>query len=550
MNRRLRVAWVGLGFAGATMLAGAAPAPTVANEPPIELPKFEVVDSRILPPPEPWRYAEVPGFEILSNISVRETRRFAQDFMLLQEVIQAIMPWLNPGRDGVPTALVLAGGGKGMAEFLPAERRGEEYSTNRLFFENAERTAIVMDFALAELRLDASTELEADPYRSFYGEYFRHLIRQRMGPDAPDWLEEGLVQLFAGIDFNRKWIHFAEIGDGFGGNKVGDFNRLLAQRYLMPLGEMFAHSGAQHDTLWSAQCYAFVHMCLYGMDAHNRKPFVEFVTRLGREPLSEELFRQCFHRGYKDVATELRGYLEFTAHKYVSFRAKKGQALPEPPPVVVRDATQAEVGRIKGEVLRLGGHDEQAHLALIAPYVRGETDPRLLAALGLDELTAGHSERAEKFLDVAMQRQVVRPRAYLALAQMRYRAAIATAPERKLTPVQRDHVLAPLMIARQQPPPLLAVYDLIADVWMHSAEPPRREQVLLLAEGVQRFPTDPDLLAACIRLAVRAGLHSDATSLVGRGTKLFGNKPAEKERFALLSDLVTRDAQAQAAQKK
>ena len=65
--------------------------------PVIELPKFEVTDSRLLPPPEKWRYAEVPGFEVLSNVSSSASKRFMQDFMLLQEVIEILMPGLARG---------------------------------------------------------------------------------------------------------------------------------------------------------------------------------------------------------------------------------------------------------------------------------------------------------------------------------------------------------------------------------------------------------------------------------------------------------------------
>jgi len=85
------------------------------------------------------------------------------------------------------------------------------------------------------------------------------------------------------------------------------------------------------------------------------------------------------------------------------FEAKKGQELPEPPAVVLREAADADVGRIKGEVLRLGGHGEAARNTLIAPFVRGEREPRLLAALGLDELQGGRTERARKFLEAAAQ---------------------------------------------------------------------------------------------------------------------------------------------------
>ena len=35
---------------------------------------------------------------------------------------------------------------------------------------------------------------------------------------------------------------------------------------------------------------------------------------------------------YKKMGLELRGYLDFTDHKYMQFAAKKGQSLPDPPP--------------------------------------------------------------------------------------------------------------------------------------------------------------------------------------------------------------------------
>jgi hypothetical protein len=94
-----------------------------ANLPVIELPKFEVTDSRLLPPKEKWLYAEVPGFEILSQISERESKRFVRDFMLLQEVVNVIMPGLNQGFVPVPTALILCGArGKGFDQFIPADK--------------------------------------------------------------------------------------------------------------------------------------------------------------------------------------------------------------------------------------------------------------------------------------------------------------------------------------------------------------------------------------------------------------------------------------------
>ncbi len=227
------------------------------------------------------------------------------------------------------------------------------------------------------------------------------------------------------------------------------------------------------------------------------------------------------------MALELRGYLGFTDHKYIQFVMNKGQSLAEPPPVALRDATEAEAGRLTGEVLRLGHHADEAHLALIAPYIRGERDPRLLAALGLDERLAGHDDRARKFLESAAQSKVVRPRAYLELARMRYAAARAAAGEDgKLTPAQVADVLGPLTTARSQPPPMAELYELIAEVWSGSAQPPTREELKVVNQGVLLFPRRPMLLARAADLNLRHGDPEDARSIITHALGILPNSPA------------------------
>ena len=517
----------------------------MAPGPVIELPKFEVTDSRLLPPPESWLYAQLPGFEILSRISERETKRFVKDFMLLQQVIATIMPALLRGNSPVPTALVLCGGrGKGFDEFLPKSDENERYGKNSLFFQTPERAAIVIDFALPELQVENDVRLEADPYRAFYAAYFKFLIRKQVGDKAPPWFEEGLVQLFAATQFDRKTITFAQIGDGFGAEKVGDFNRLLSQRAIMPFKEMMAPNGPRNrNTFWSAQCYAFVHMCLYGWGTKYQKPFIQFVTRLSDEEMTEALFKDCFKRTFNQMATELRGYVEFTAYKAQQFRAKKGQELPEPPAIEVRKAADADVGRIKGEVLRLGRHGEEARNALIAPYVRGERDPRLLAALGLDEVEAGQTERARKFLEAAANAKVDRARAYLELGRLRLaevRAAPAVAGG-QLDGNQVAHVLTPLFTARSTPPPLVDVYALITETWSLSAAPPTRDHFQVIVEGVRRFPRDTTFLMQATLLAAKRGMTDEAVSLARHGAKV-AKEQGLRDRFETLAAAYERDA--------
>ncbi len=538
-----RMTGLGFGAAFATLALQAADAPQPSGVI-IELPKFEVTDSRLLPPPETWHYAEIPGFEILSRISERETKRFMRDFMLLQTVIQEIMPGLLRGNTPVPTALVLCGGrGKGFDEFLPNDPTIERFGTNSLFFKTPERSAIVIDFALAELQLEGDTRLEADPYRAFYAAYFRHLIRRQVGDKAPPWFEEGLVQLFAATEFDKKTITFAQIGDGFGAEKIGDFNHMLTQRALMPFKEMLAREGPRaRSPFWAAQCYAFVHYCLYGIGQKNQASFVRYVTRIADEEPTEKLFQECFKKNYSDFATELRGYIGFTAHKKMEFRAKKGQELPEPPAITLRPAADHEVGRIKGEVLRLGGHSVAAHNTLIAPYVRGERDARLLAALGLDEKLAGNDARARKFLEAASTANVQRARAYLELARLRLAEVSAkpAAPQGQLDTAQVTAVLTPLFTARKQPPPLAEVYGLIAETWSLSAQPPEAQHLAVVIEGVRQFPRDTALLMQATLLAAKRGFPEEAKALADRGVKI-STDLGDQDRFRMIASAFERD---------
>ncbi|MCX6954536.1 MAG: hypothetical protein NTV51_20475, partial [Verrucomicrobia bacterium] len=527
---------------GAPPLAPIPSAAAVALDPAIELPKFEVVDSRVLPPPEAWRYAAIPGFEVLSNISARETNRFVKDFLLLQEVVGIIMPAFRASDVAVPTSLILTGRGKSFDRFMPEDRGDDRFRTNSLFFDDPERGAIVVDFALAELQLEDNTTEEADPYRSFYKEYFRYLIRRHMGAKSPAWFEEGLVQIFASIDFNKKWITFAQIGDGFGGPRTGDFNRMLAQRAILPMEQFLQDPPKERGTFWSAQCYGFVHMCLYGRNQKYQKGFIKFLGRITTEAPTEAVFKECFGRSYKEMSLELRSYIDFTDYKAMQYTAKKGESIPDPPPFTLRDATDAESGRIVGEVLRFGGHTEEARNALIAPYQRGERDPQLLAALGLAERLAGRDDRASKFLNAAATAKVERPRAYLELARLRYSELSAKpAAGDKLSDAQVTQALAPLLVARTQRPPMAMVYAMIAEVWTRANRAPTREEFNVVLEGVQTFPRSPQLVLQATMLAVQRNFAKEALLLAKHGQRI-ARDSADRTRFEMLEQSIQRDA--------
>lgn len=558
----LRLSLVLCALAGARLAAQ-----DVAKEPVIELPTYTVTDSRELPPPEKWSYARIEGFEVLSNASDRATKNLVRDFQKYFLAIGLVWPGVQRPA-AVPAALIICGRGGKFDRFMPPGEQRPDRAMASLSLRDREQSAIVIDYEAKVINLTTPEGTEAmaaapttdadgnalggggdpgfevDAYRQLYREYIRFLLAG-VQPRAPAWLEEGLAQIFMAMEVTDRRITVGQLEDpnaisaeqaalnanGNGGTapqQDRDFNAALARRALMPLAEMFAvaaDSPTARNPLgstWAKQSYAFVHWGLYGNSGKNQRAFITFITRLAKEPLSEALFRECFKKSYKDMALELRGYVDFTVHNIAGIQAGKGEKLPEPVAFELREATQSEIGRLVGDTLRLAGHDDTAHLALIAPYIRGERDPQLLAALGLLERKRGDDVRAKKFLEAAARGKAVRPRAYLELAQLRLAEAIAhpAAAGGKLSADQTAAVLTPLFTAREQPPRLPELYEAISDAWSRSIVTPSAGHLVVLDEGVRMFPRNTPLIYRTAALKARAGFPAEADALITLGLRI------------------------------
>jgi hypothetical protein len=558
---------------GAMVLHGAVPAPApapVAAEPALELPKYTVTNQLLLPKPESWRYATIPGFEVLSCASPSATEHFLRDFQTLQLVIDIVWPVLRKASTPVPGTLVLYGGGreadlmdaavrvKGdeILEFEPLSPEEESRRTASVFFSNREAACIVVD-----LRPIGSGM--ADPYRQFYREYVNHLF-SRMEVRTSPWLREGMARLFAGVDFTDKWIKFATVDS----ERMGDFNTMLSRSpagmtsqsgpasggreslsqdfspaaqgrpYTVMgafplLSEMLQadEMGFRRNPYFRYLAQAFVHMCLYGRGQQYQKPFLLYLAKTNGGFGSEQVFQECFGMSMKKMQEEIVGYVSFTDYKSVTYKAKKGQSLPVPPATVLREATQAEVGRVKGEGLILAGRRDIARVAFLAPYLRKQQDPDLLASLGLYEIDAGRADRARQFLELAARGGTKRARAYLELARLRKAGLPAAGETVAATPP--ESVIGPLRAAAALEPPLLEVYEAIAREWLLCSTPPPAGDLAALEKGAARFYRQLKLVYDTAHLHAAAGSSKKAAYLADWGVH-HALAAADKERFAQL----------------
>jgi hypothetical protein len=323
------------------------------------------------------------------------------------------------------------------------------------------------------------------------------------------------------------------------------FTAALYRRKLLPLEEFFA---VTHDSpearnpignnIWAKQAYAFLHLCLYGQKGRYQKALGQFMQRLGREPLSEELFRECFGKSYAEMGLVLRGYANGPTYQEITYKAKPGENFGGEPPLL-REATQAEIGRIKGDALKLAGKKDAAAQEYRIAYLRGERDPRLLASLGLVEADAGRTERAVKFLAAATAAGVDCIPAYVELGRLRLAEALAkpAAPNGRLDSVQTKLVLEPLRAACAQRTQLAETYELIARVWAASALSPAREDIELLEKGAELFSRNGALLFNAALLNGRAGFKPRGIELATRGVKQSGTAAGRARFEALLMAL-------------
>jgi hypothetical protein len=523
----------------------------------VDLPTFEVREDRILAPLEKWHYVSIPGFEILSNVSAGATKRFVKDFYLLQQVARFVLPNAN-STNIVPTYVVLCGRGKAFDHFTPPELRTDEPARG-LYFNDAERTAIVVDFSPALSGDDDGGG--ADPYRTFYGSYFRTLIKRELGPLAPAWMEEGLVRLYSTVNFTSGWIEFAKVPDtgfGFSGARYAgdlDVTRFASQqgfgmaswspmgstsggltrtggRALIPMNKFFTLSpsylGAYTRSQFSDQAYLFAHMCLYGKSKTQQRGYYQLAQKATQGPITEQIFQECFGRSFTAFGASMRGYSDGGRYNTAVLTEKQGLRLTPPPEFVVRMGTDAESGRIAGEVLRLAGRRNDALNRLIAPYIRGDRSPDLLAALGLAEAWAEQPERAQKFLEAAIAAKTTRTRAYAELGNLRFKAvkSRAASENRPLSEAECRSVIEVLEAGLKHPPALVELYNNLAMVWIENPARPTPEQYTMLVRCVRQNPKNLMLAHNVAAAGIQHGYLEESRPLVAHGLRYASSERA------------------------
>lgn len=433
-----------------------------------------------------------------------------------------------------------------------------------------------VDFVATELsgapRPVTATQLSGELPALTMAEFSRQYVLlslSEMKPRLPAWAAEGLATAYGSIEYTDKWIEIGspelfarqiqermvapdifpelyaaqnragqsttqthpEAGLGLMPATVYAVERQMA---LLPMDKLFAvgydsptHGGTAPDAAfagyrWRQQCAVFVHLCLFGANGKFKQGFIKFASRTSTEPPTDAFFKECFGIDYR--AMELRIRAHWTDLDFKGMRIEStdgGGLLGKPGQPDMRAATDGEIGRIKGETLRLTGQEEPARQEFVTAYLRGERDLQLLASLGLMARQRKDEKRARTYLEAvgAAKDAVPRPRAYLELSRLRAESIPAGGTAGYDAKALVD-LLEPLFRAQRLPQQLSFVYREIARVWAKSAVPPDREHLAAIEHGARLFPYDVDLTTELAELLVARGHRADAQPHVQRGLKL------------------------------
>lgn len=508
-------------------------APETKTEMSVQLPPF-IVESTIGPT---WRYTEIPRFEILSRCNDLTTERLALAFHRANQLLGLVLPERFQLRLDNPQALIFydeklwpVAEQKAVAAMLQAHPPARPDGTTTPGTPPRVRLEPIVDLGLSGpaaptppaaadaffsnlMLTDADTIVTfalvsaatIDPRRSYLTSAYVGNLLQNRAPALPDWFAAGFLRLYDRMDFEDNTVTVKPLRWDFPSAPSADARKTATEPLLLPLAHFFSVNRSAHDAdTWLAQAELVVS---WGLDpAQGRADaFWKMLERATEGPVTEAVFQECLGLDFAAATRELRAF----ATNNRGLRWTLPDNLARPPPSPLQDATPRQIARIKGEWERLEARyvrknrpelEEQyttlARRTLRKPYDRGDRDPRLVASLGLLELEAGDQTAAKAMLEEAVAGGVVRPRAYYALARLRYDHLFgrSTRNDGKYTAEQTDPILEPLLTAARQAPPLAAVYELMAHVCFNRVEPPTPEVFAALAEGVRLFPRNDDLL--------------------------------------------------------
>lgn len=497
----------------------------MAAEAPVELPPLIVSEGRGA---RPWRFASSEGIEVLARCDddiIVDTLRRLHD---LTEITRVLIPDEQQYHTTQPQTVILveAADAPGLSRALveqfttpEGKTRPPEATTpapplpdpppgtNSLIPRLRPEIRMMPNLELSDVDAETvfalvnPTNFESERM-GFTPQHMRLVVERRV-PPLPRWFLEGYRRLTASLEFTRGSMRLPPLvwQDATVSRRLREDPD--AVRELLPATEFFtlARRGSEAELeRWTPQAELFVRWCLETEE--RRRALWRFLAMRSVE--SEERLRTCFGIGYADWRDRLSDYLPRATDETLEFGPVR---LSKAPKIAVRNATPAEIGRLKGEWDRLvagfvqrrypdyaGRYQAMAQDTLDRARTAAPNDPHVLTEIGLLAIDSGDLGKGRSYLEAAYATGVrLRPRAIVELASFRA-MDVDDANGAGLSLGQVMMIRQLLQEAEAQQPPLAVTYALRAKLITAREERAPLDELRKIQEGFERFPQHPALL--------------------------------------------------------
>lgn len=244
---------------------------------------------------ETWNTAESAHFVVFGAGSKTKVTRLSHEFEAVHAVLE---DWLlTPSARSMP-ALIL---------YLESEQDLQEFKVSQLA-PNRDINGLSVGPAMYPAIVIPPNMSREESLRTIYHEY-AHVVLGRLSPHAPLWLEEGVAECMETLRIDSQ-------GYRLGCGHKGALS-ILAQNELLPLEEFFRisyESQAYKDpairSVFLAQCWALVNVCMFGEDPRNWERLVRFSRSMTSNADLAPEFERCFGFGLREMERKVRALVK------------------------------------------------------------------------------------------------------------------------------------------------------------------------------------------------------------------------------------------------
>ncbi len=247
---------------------------------------------------------------------------------------------------------------------------------------------------------------------------YTHLLFRHNDQLWPLWLKEGMAEVYSTFETTGYQIRI--------GSPIGHHLRLLAQKPLMPLAELFSvvHDSPQynerdHQGMFYAESWLLTEFLMAGDNPDYKARFGQFTRLLLQGQLPEQAFTNALQTTLPAVESELRRYLKRGVFTPIALPlpANLSSAIT----VNTRVITPVETWfRLGDELLRINRPDAAEQYFTLAQKL-APAGPLPYEGLGLLAAERGKSDEAERYLKEALQRGSTSFLAHYIYAEEKYR---------------------------------------------------------------------------------------------------------------------------------